>query len=70
MNILQEYFADRIQAFPDDLRHICTYIAAVLGYDAYSSEAGIVNYYRMESTLMGHTDVSELDKAAPLISFR
>lgn len=65
----KEYFADRIQAFPDDLRHICTYIAAVLGYDAYSSEAGIVNYYRMESTLMGHTDVSELDKAAPLISF-
>ncbi|XP_045167903.2 nucleic acid dioxygenase ALKBH1-like isoform X2 [Mercenaria mercenaria] len=65
----KEYFADRVQAFPDDLRHLCSYIAAALGYNAYSSEAGIVNYYRMESTLMGHTDVSELDKAAPLISF-
>ncbi|KAL4238865.1 Nucleic acid dioxygenase alkbh1 [Mactra antiquata] len=65
----KEYFADRIQAFPDDLKHICSYIASTLGYSSYSSEAGIVNYYRMESTLMGHTDVSELDKAAPLISF-
>lgn len=65
----KEYFADRVQAFPKDLHHICSYIAAVLGYSAYSSEAGIVNFYRMESTLMGHTDVSELDKAAPLISF-
>ncbi|XP_052766416.1 nucleic acid dioxygenase ALKBH1-like [Mya arenaria] len=65
----KEYFADRVQSFPDDLSHLCTYIAKTLGYSNYSSEAGIVNYYRMESTLMGHTDVSELDKAAPLISF-
>ncbi|WAR19630.1 ALKB1-like protein [Mya arenaria] len=39
--------------------HLCTYIAKTLGYSNYSSEAGIVNYYRMESTLMGHTDETE-----------
>lgn len=65
----KEYFADRIQSFPDDLRHLCSYIAAALGYSEYSCEAGIVNYYRMDSALMAHTDVSELDKVAPLISF-
>lgn len=65
----KEYFADKVQVFPADLKHLCSYIAEVLGYSTYSSEAGIVNYYRMDSTLMGHTDVSELDKAAPLISF-
>ena len=56
--------------FPNDLAYLCNYIAQTVGYKDFASEAGIVNYYRMESTLMGHTDVSELDKAAPLISFR
>jgi alkylated DNA repair protein alkB family protein 1 len=29
-----------------------------------------VNYYHMDSTLAGHTDHSELNKEAPLFSFR
>ncbi|KAH3856758.1 hypothetical protein DPMN_099352, partial [Dreissena polymorpha] len=65
----KEYFSDRVQEFPTDLSHLCGYIAETLGYSSYSSEAGIVNFYRMDSSLMGHTDVSELDHAAPIISF-
>ncbi|KAI8973004.1 hypothetical protein BDB01DRAFT_808318 [Pilobolus umbonatus] len=31
-------------------------------------EAGIINYYQLQSTLMGHVDKSELNEEAPLIS--
>ncbi|KAJ8308197.1 hypothetical protein KUTeg_013071, partial [Tegillarca granosa] len=39
-----------------------------IGFHNFTSEAAIVNYYHMNSTLAGHTDHSEFDHTAPLIS--
>ena len=36
----------------------------------FTPEATIINYYHMDSTLSGHTDQSELDHTAPLVSVR
>ena len=36
----------------------------------FRAEAGIVNYYQLGATLSGHTDHSEDDLTAPLISIR
>jgi alkylated DNA repair protein alkB family protein 1 len=36
----------------------------------FKPEAGIINYYQLQSTLMGHVDQSELNMDAPLISLR
>ena len=36
----------------------------------FTPEAAIINYYHMDSTLSGHTDQSELDHTAPLVSTR
>lgn len=36
----------------------------------FAPEAAIINYYHMDSTLSGHTDQSELDHTAPLVSVR
>ena len=35
---------------------------------SFHAEAGIVNYYHMDSTLSGHTDHSEKDLSHPLLS--
>lgn len=43
-------------------------IASLIGYDNYKPEAGIVNYYHLNSTLSAHTDHSEYNMQAPLIS--
>jgi len=56
--------------FPQDLAMLCQYIARVVGFNDFSAEAAIVNYYHMDSTLSGHTDTSEQNKEAPLFSFR
>ena len=40
------------------------------GLFSFVPEAGIINYYHMDSTLSGHTDHSELDLTAPLFSIR
>ncbi|KAG5867078.1 hypothetical protein JTB14_034988 [Gonioctena quinquepunctata] len=44
------------------------YIARQLGYENFTAEAAIVNYYQMNSTLSGHTDHSEKTLDAPLFS--
>lgn len=36
----------------------------------FEAEAAIVNYYRLDSTLSGHTDHSEKDLTKPLLSIR
>ncbi|CAC5402500.1 ALKBH1 [Mytilus coruscus] len=64
----KKYYTDKHSEFPVDLSRLCKYIASVLGYPSYAPEAAIVNYYHMDSTLAGHTDHSELDHDAPLIS--
>ncbi|XP_071160040.1 nucleic acid dioxygenase ALKBH1-like [Mytilus edulis] len=64
----KKYYTDKHSEFPVDLSSLCKYIASVLGYSSFAPEAAIVNYYHMDSTLAGHTDHSELDHDAPLIS--
>ena len=53
---------------PEDLEDLTNYFAAVLGFHEFKAEAAIVNYYRMNSTLAGHTDHSEIFLEAPLFS--
>lgn len=54
--------------FPSDLAYLSKYIAAVVHSSVYNPEAAIVNYYYLDSTLAGHTDHSEFDHSAPIIS--
>jgi alkylated DNA repair protein alkB family protein 1 len=53
---------------PDDLKDLTEYLANVLEFHEFKAEAAIVNYYKMNSTLAGHTDHSEAYLEAPLFS--
>ncbi|XP_031785689.1 nucleic acid dioxygenase ALKBH1 [Nasonia vitripennis] len=53
---------------PKDLTNLTNYFAEVLGFHQFKAEAAIINYYRMNSTLAGHTDHSEVFLEAPLFS--
>ncbi|GFO35385.1 alkylated DNA repair protein alkb homolog 1-like [Plakobranchus ocellatus] len=64
----KEYSDSKRAEFPLDVHQLSEYIATALGFEPYSAEAAIVNYYHMDSTLAGHTDHSEVDLAAPLFS--
>ncbi|XP_044256117.1 nucleic acid dioxygenase ALKBH1 [Tribolium madens] len=55
--------------FPKDLADLSRFIAESLNFLHFNAEAAIVNYYHMDSTLSGHTDHSEHNLRAPLISF-
>ncbi|KAM7323503.1 hypothetical protein ACRRTK_017609 [Alexandromys fortis] len=44
-------------------------VAAACGFQGFQAEAGILNYYRLDSTLGIHVDRSELDHSKPLLSF-
>ncbi|XP_030854467.1 nucleic acid dioxygenase ALKBH1-like [Strongylocentrotus purpuratus] len=63
------YNEDQHSPFPEDLGPMSALIAEVLGYPRFQSQAAIVNFYHMDSTLGGHTDHSEFDLTAPLISY-
>uniref|UniRef100_A0A182M8L5 Fe2OG dioxygenase domain-containing protein n=1 Tax=Anopheles culicifacies TaxID=139723 RepID=A0A182M8L5_9DIPT len=63
------YDEARKERFPSELCVLVKYVATALGYDRFSPEAAIVNYYPIGSTLAGHTDHSEDDQLAPLFSF-
>jgi len=54
--------------FPGDLADLSRRISSVIGYSNYKAEAAIVNYYPLSGNLSGHTDHSEHNLAAPLIS--
>lgn len=62
------YNLDTPTPFPSDLSKMCKFIAAAAGFGEYHPEAAIVNFYNCKSTLAGHTDHSELDHNAPLVS--
>nr|CAD7410637.1 unnamed protein product [Timema cristinae] len=64
------YSQEAHDTFPADLATICQFVARVAGFEDFSAEAAIVNFYHMDSTLSGHTDHSEVDRNAPLLSFR
>lgn len=51
-----------------ELLGLTSALARALGFTDFKAEAAIVNYYRMNSTLAGHTDHSEVNIAAPLFS--
>lgn len=53
---------------PAELSGLTSILAKTLGFSDFKAEAAIVNYYRMNSTLAGHTDHSEMNVAAPLFS--
>lgn len=56
--------------FPQDLAALSQLLVAASGWEGFRAEAGIVNYYHMDSTLSPHTDHSEPDITAPLVSIR
>lgn len=53
-----------------DLNLLSCTIARVIGFNNFKAEAAIVNYYALDSSIGGHTDHSEKNKEAPLISVR
>ncbi|XP_020284467.1 nucleic acid dioxygenase ALKBH1 [Pseudomyrmex gracilis] len=53
---------------PVELSDLTSVLAETLGFSDFKAEAAIVNYYRMNSTLAGHTDHSEINVTAPLFS--
>jgi len=64
----KEYDQNVRSDFPSDLDTLCKYIATTLQYPTYKAEAAIVNFYPGSSTLSAHTDHSEHNLTAPLIS--
>ncbi|BFZ53443.1 hypothetical protein PYCC9005_000467 [Savitreella phatthalungensis] len=74
----KSYHFERLKAgdvipVPDDFAAISMAVLAALPTSVlikpdFRPEAGIINYYQMRSTLMGHIDHSELVDDAPLVS--
>ncbi|XP_057328579.1 nucleic acid dioxygenase ALKBH1-like [Microplitis mediator] len=64
----KHYSEDLRTEMPGDLAEMSKVFAEALGFKDFNAEAAIINYYRMNSTLAGHTDHSEVDLHAPLIS--
>ncbi|XP_028994861.1 nucleic acid dioxygenase ALKBH1 [Betta splendens] len=62
------YSADHYTPFPADLQTLSVQITAACGFPGFSPEAGILNYYRSDSSLGIHVDESELDHSRPLLS--
>jgi alkylated DNA repair protein alkB homolog 1 len=54
--------------FPQELQGFVKIIADSFGYENYKSEAAIVNFYPIGSTLSPHTDHSEFFLKSPLFS--
>ncbi|XP_004610345.1 nucleic acid dioxygenase ALKBH1 [Sorex araneus] len=65
----KQYSADHYTPFPSDLAFLSEQVAAACGFQGFRAEAGILNYYRLDSTLGIHVDRSELDHSKPLLSF-
>ncbi|XP_004837174.1 nucleic acid dioxygenase ALKBH1 isoform X2 [Heterocephalus glaber] len=64
-----KYSADHYTPFPSDLAFLSEQVAAACGFQGFRAEAGILNYYYLDSTLGIHVDRSELDHSRPLLSF-
>ncbi|GAA6229530.1 DNA demethylase ALKBH1 [Lates japonicus] len=63
------YSANQYTPFPADLHLLSVQITAACGFPGFNAEAGILNYYRSDSSLGIHVDESELDHSRPLLSF-
>ncbi|XP_066581013.1 nucleic acid dioxygenase ALKBH1 isoform X1 [Prorops nasuta] len=64
----KHYSENSKSILPSELCNLTTFLANVLNYTGFNAEAIIINYYRMNSTLAGHTDHSEVNIEAPLFS--
>lgn len=53
---------------PTELSTLTSVLAQTLGFMNFKGETAIVNYYRMNSSLGGHIDHSEINTEAPLFS--
>lgn len=62
------YNSDDFTAIPRDIEEICKFIAGSLFFENFKPEAGIINYYHLNSTLSAHQDRSEKNMSAPLLS--
>lgn len=62
------YSEESRTGMPAELSNLIEFIAEELGFLQFKAEAAIINYYRMNSTLAGHTDHSEMNIHAPLFS--
>lgn len=63
------YSANHYTPFPADLHRLSSQLTAACGFQGFNAEAGILNYYRSDSSLGIHVDESELDHSRPLLSF-
>ncbi|XP_036927999.1 nucleic acid dioxygenase ALKBH1 isoform X1 [Acanthopagrus latus] len=63
------YSANHYTPFPADLHLLSLHVTAACGFPGFNAEAGILNYYRSDSSLGIHVDESELDHSRPLLSF-
>lgn len=62
------YDTDTKLDFPVDLEELCSVLADAISFEAFKSQAAIVNYYHVGSTLCAHVDNSEHNLTAPVIS--
>jgi len=62
------YYDEDFNEIPEYIREVCETVAFAMGFDDFRSEAGIVNYYHLNSTLSAHQDHSEENMKAPLVS--
>ena len=53
---------------PNDIEIFTKMIANLIGFEHFEPQAGIINYYHLNSTLSAHRDHSEFNLEAPLIS--
>ncbi|XP_069494017.1 nucleic acid dioxygenase ALKBH1 [Ambystoma mexicanum] len=65
----KRYSPNHHTPFPSDLAFLSQQVAAACGFPQFQAEAGILNYYRLDSSLGIHVDESELDHSHPLLSF-
>jgi alkylated DNA repair protein alkB homolog 1 len=70
--ILNQVYSETAKSqFPVDLSKLSKTIIKLLQFpDEFMAEAAIVNFYHPSSTLSGHTDHSEYNLSAPLLSIR
>lgn len=70
--LFQEYSEVDKSPVPNEVEFLCQLFLCGAGYpnSNFKAEAGIVNYYPPGTTLSPHTDYSEPNKEAPLLSFR
>uniref|UniRef100_A0A8C5WLF1 Nucleic acid dioxygenase ALKBH1 n=1 Tax=Leptobrachium leishanense TaxID=445787 RepID=A0A8C5WLF1_9ANUR len=65
----KKYTPERRSIFPKDLAELSRCVSQACGFSSFQPEAGILNYYHMDSSLGIHVDESEPDQCSPLLSF-